>query len=96
MSSPSAPPLDSELAERVLVRFLRDEASRAGFSKLVVGVSGGLDSAVASLLAARAVGPQNVCALAGEQFFCAVAVHNRDHSALTPPAARRPRPRRTG
>jgi len=62
--SPSGPPLDTELAERVLVRFLRDETSRVGLSKLVLGLSGGVDSAVAALLAARAVGPENVCALA--------------------------------
>jgi NAD+ synthase len=64
VSSPSAPRLNSELAERVLVAFLRDEARRAGFERLVVGLSGGLDSAVAATLAARAVGPANVFALA--------------------------------
>lgn len=64
MSSPSVPPLDTELAERVLVRFLRDESARVGFSKLVLGLSGGIDSAVAAFLAARAVGARNVCAVA--------------------------------
>lgn len=64
MPSPSGPPLDTELAERVLVRFLRDESSRVGLTKLVLGLSGGIDSAVAALLAARAVGAGNVCALA--------------------------------
>jgi len=48
----------------VLVRFLRDESSRVGLTKLAIGLSGGVDSAVAALLAARAVGPANVCALA--------------------------------
>jgi NAD+ synthase len=64
VSSPSAPRLDTDLAERVLVAFLRDEAKRAGFTRLVVGLSGGVDSAVATLLAARAVGPANVHAFA--------------------------------
>ncbi len=64
MPSPSGPPLDTELAERVLERFLRDETRRAGFSRLVIGLSGGIDSAVAALLAARAVGPENLIALA--------------------------------
>ena len=54
MPSPSGPPLDTELAERVLERFLRDETRRAGFSRLVIGLSGGIDSAVAALLAAGA------------------------------------------
>jgi NAD+ synthase len=64
VSSPSAPRLDTELAERVLVRFLREETARAGFDRLVLGLSGGVDSAVAALLAARAVGPEHVHAIA--------------------------------
>jgi NAD+ synthase len=64
VSSPSAPRLDTDLAERVLVAFLRDESRRAGFERLVIGLSGGIDSAVAALLAARAVGPSNVHAFA--------------------------------
>jgi NAD+ synthase len=48
----------------VLVTFLREESARAGFSRLVIGLSGGVDSAVAALLAARAVGPGNLTALA--------------------------------
>lgn len=57
------PCLDAPLAERVLVRFLRDEAARVGVGKLVLGLSGGIDSAVAAFLAARAVGPSSVVAL---------------------------------
>lgn len=64
MSSPNVPPLDTELAEAVLTRFLREESRRAGFERLVLGLSGGIDSAVSALLAARAVGPANVQALA--------------------------------
>jgi NAD+ synthase len=64
VSSPNAPPLDTELAERVLVAFLRDEAKRAGFDRLVLGLSGGVDSAVAAMLAAKAVGADRVHALA--------------------------------
>lgn len=64
MSSPSAPRLDTDLAERVLVAFLREETKRAGFERLVLGLSGGVDSAVAALLAARAVGADKVHAIA--------------------------------
>lgn len=56
--------LDCALAEKVLVRFLRDELTRTGLSRLVLGVSGGVDSSVAALLAVRAVGPGNVVGLA--------------------------------
>ena len=64
MPSPNAPPLDTELAEAVLVRFLRSELHRTGLRKFVLGLSGGIDSAVTGLLAARAVGPENLVALA--------------------------------
>ncbi|RMH18894.1 MAG: NAD+ synthase, partial [Gemmatimonadetes bacterium] len=53
--------LDLDLVERVLVAFIRDEVvERRGFERVVVGVSGGVDSAVALHLAVRALGPENV------------------------------------
>jgi NAD+ synthase (glutamine-hydrolysing) len=56
------PPLEinAALVEQWLVRFLRDEMHRRGFGHAVVGVSGGVDSAVTAYLAARAFGPENV------------------------------------
>jgi NAD+ synthetase len=56
------PPLevDGALLEEWLTRFLRDEMSRRGFTYAVVGVSGGVDSAVTAYLAARALGARNV------------------------------------
>jgi NAD+ synthase (glutamine-hydrolysing) len=61
----SPPPLDidGELVERWLVEFLREELDRRGFGKAIVGLSGGVDSAVTTFLAARALGPENVIAL---------------------------------
>lgn len=52
--------VDADLAERVLVQFLRDYLSTSGHKGFVVGVSGGIDSAVSAALAARAVGAKNV------------------------------------
>ena len=52
--------LDAELAEQWLVRFLRDEMLRRGFERAVVGISGGVDSAVTASLAVRAFGAGNV------------------------------------
>ena len=60
----TTPHLDCDLAEKVLVRFLRDEVRRAGLSKLVLGLSGGIDSALAAFLAVRAVGAENLVAVA--------------------------------
>jgi NAD+ synthetase len=53
--------IDPALVERWLVRFLRDELThRRGITKAVVGISGGVDSAVVAHLCARALGPKNV------------------------------------
>ncbi len=52
--------VDGPLLERWLVQFIRDEFGRRGFSRAVVGLSGGVDSAVTAYLAARALGPGNV------------------------------------
>ncbi|MCC7195917.1 MAG: NAD+ synthase [Gemmatimonadaceae bacterium] len=56
------PPLDIDpaLVERWLVAFLADEFARRGFTDAIVGVSGGVDSAVSLALAARALGPAHV------------------------------------
>ncbi|HUT61101.1 MAG TPA: NAD+ synthase [Phycisphaerae bacterium] len=43
---------------------LRDYVRKCGFSSAVLGVSGGIDSAVVAALAADALGPDNVLALA--------------------------------
>ncbi|MBK8181260.1 MAG: NAD+ synthase [Planctomycetes bacterium] len=52
--------IDVGLVEQLLVHFLREEISSAGFSRAVLGVSGGIDSAVVAALAARALGEKNV------------------------------------
>jgi NAD+ synthetase len=61
MRAPDLLALDLDLVERTLVEFIREEVGRRrGFSRVVVGVSGGVDSAVSLFLACRALGPKNV------------------------------------
>jgi NAD+ synthase len=63
--------LNGPFTIQVLTAFIREELGKAGFSKAVLGLSGGLDSSVCAALAARALGPKNVLALLmpyGENF----------------------------
>ena len=56
--------LDAELARRVLEAFIREEVTKVGLERVVVGLSGGMDSALAAGLAAGALGPGHVIAFA--------------------------------
>lgn len=55
--------IDPEVAQLVLTRFLVNEITKAGFSKAVLGLSGGIDSALSCCLAVKALGAENVLAL---------------------------------
>lgn len=62
-ASPAANPLaiETALTRRWLVEFLRDELiRRRGFSRAILGLSGGVDSSLVAYLAAEALGPENV------------------------------------
>lgn len=59
-SLPPSLDLDAALTARWLEHFIREELARRGFEGVVLGLSGGVDSAVVAHLAARALGPANV------------------------------------
>ena len=52
--------LNTTIVHELLVRFIKDQTTNAGFTKAVVGVSGGVDSAVSAALAAEAMGKDHV------------------------------------
>lgn len=57
------------LIHDALVLGIRDYFGKLGFSKAILGLSGGIDSAVTAVLAAHALGPDNVrCLLMPSQF----------------------------
>lgn len=55
--------INTELATRILTGFIRDSITKAGMTRAVIGLSGGIDSAVSAYLAALALGAENVLAL---------------------------------
>ena len=54
------PGLEPAQAIDVIVGFIRSQLEQAGFERLVVGLSGGVDSATVAYLAARAIGADNL------------------------------------
>ena len=52
--------LNVEVVRKLLVQFIHDEVTKTGFSKAVIGLSGGVDSSLVAFLAAEALGAGNV------------------------------------
>lgn len=57
------PPSKMELCYKALVMGVKDYFGKSGFKKAILGLSGGLDSAVVLVIAAEALGYENVKAL---------------------------------
>jgi len=55
--------LDTRKLSKILVSFIRNFCAKSGFKRVVLGLSGGLDSTVVAYLACRALGRRNVLAL---------------------------------
>lgn len=60
VSAADALSIDTEVVTGILLGFIRDEVRKVGFDRVVLGLSGGVDSALVAALAARALGPENV------------------------------------
>ena len=53
-------PTNAPLLREILTGFIRNEVQKTGMNRVVVGLSGGVDSALSAMLAAEALGAQNV------------------------------------
>ena len=55
--------INTDLARKIIVSFIRETITKAGFERAVVALSGGIDSALTCFLSAEAMGPENVLAI---------------------------------
>ena len=51
-------PTNTALLRQILVAFIRNEVHKTGLVRVVVGLSGGVDSALSAMLAAEALGAE--------------------------------------
>jgi NAD+ synthase len=59
-SASDALSIDTAVVRDLLIRFVRNEVRKVGFERVVIGLSGGVDSAVSAAIAGAALGPDNV------------------------------------
>ena len=52
--------IDTDVARRVIAGFIRGQLAQAGFERLVLGLSGGIDSALVAYLVAEAIGAERL------------------------------------
>jgi NAD+ synthase len=55
--------IDTDVARRVIAEFIRGQLEQAGFDRAVLGLSGGIDSAVVAHLVAEAIGADRLLAV---------------------------------
>ena len=55
--------INTTVARKIITGFIKSEITRVGYSRAVINLSGGLDSALSCALAAESLGPENVLAL---------------------------------
>jgi len=72
--------INTDLAREILTGFIKSEITRVGMSRAVIGLSGGIDSALSCVLAVEALGAENV--LAVRMPYKASSQDSLDHAQL--------------
>jgi NAD+ synthase len=72
--------INTDLAREILSGFIKSEITRVGMSRAVIGLSGGIDSALSCALAVEALGAENV--LAVRMPYKASSQDSLDHAQL--------------
>ncbi len=72
--------IDTNLVRKMLVGFIYDEIDKVGMKRAVMGLSGGIDSALSAYLSAEALGPENV--LVVRMPYRTSAASSRDDAGL--------------
>ncbi len=72
--------INTTLATKILSGFIKSELSRVGFTRAVIGLSGGIDSALSLALATEAIGKENVLAI--RMPYKASSQDSLDHAQL--------------
>lgn len=60
VSLPAELAIDTDIARRIIRGFIRGQLHQAGFQRALLGLSGGVDSALTAALVAEAIGPEHV------------------------------------
>jgi NAD+ synthase len=55
--------IDTDVARRIIAEFIRGQLRQAGFERVVLGLSGGIDSALVAYLVADAIGAERLLAV---------------------------------
>lgn len=72
--------INPELVRNLLTRFIKSEIRRSGLTRAIIGISGGIDSALVAYLAAEALGAENV--LGVRMPYRSSSQESLDHAAL--------------
>ncbi len=73
-------PTNVELLRSILVSFIRNEVQKVGVDRVVVGLSGGVDSSLSAMLAAEALGPSHVLGI--PMPYRSSSSESQDHAEL--------------